>query len=147
MLILGLWTGGVFLYTFVVTPVIFKTYGRDKAGEIVGVLFPSYFIFTIVLAVLALLLLFSASSELTQTAFRVSAGLAVLALYIAIYVRVGLYPQIQEVKRQVPSFETTAADDPLRLKFRRLHALSAVLNLIFLTDGAVLIGIGTILRK
>ena len=147
ILILGLWTGGVFIYTFVVTPIIFKTYGRDKAGDIVGTLFPAYFIFTIVIAVLALLFLLVSYSELTKTAFKVSAGLAGLALFIAIYVRVSLYPQIQAVKRGVPSFEITAVDDPLRVRFRRLHAVSAVLNLVFLTDGIVLTAIGTMLRR
>ena len=39
-LVLALWTGGIFLFTFIITPVIFKSYGRDMAGEIVGKLFP-----------------------------------------------------------------------------------------------------------
>ncbi|MGC2062883.1 MAG: DUF4149 domain-containing protein [Thermodesulfovibrionales bacterium] len=146
ILILGLWTGGVFIFTFVVTPAIFKTYSRDKAGDIVGTLFPPYFIFTIVIAGLALLLLLTAYPSLTMTAFKVSVGLAVLALSIAIYVRVGLYPQIQEVKRGV-SFETTAVDHPMRAEFRRLHAVSAVLNLIFMTNGTVLMAIGTLMRR
>ena len=147
ILILGLWTGGVFIYTFVVTPILFKTYGRDKAGDIVGSLFPAYFIFTIAISVLAMLFLFAACSEMTKTAFKVSVGLAVLAFSIAIYVRVSLYPKILDVKRGVPSFEITAVDDPLRVKFRRLHAVSAVLNLVFLADGTVLMAIGTILRR
>ncbi|MBA4373751.1 MAG: DUF4149 domain-containing protein [Thermodesulfovibrio sp.] len=147
ILILGLWTGGVFIFTFVVTPVIFRTYGRDRAGEIVGSLFPTYFIFTIVIAALALLLLFAAQPVLTPAAFKVSLGLTVLALCISLYVRGGLYPQIQEVKQAVRSFETTAADDPMRAKFGRLHAVSAVLNLVFLADGVVLMALGTLLKK
>jgi hypothetical protein len=42
-LVLSLWVGGNALFTFLVTPVIFKMYGRDEAGKIVGNLFPSYF--------------------------------------------------------------------------------------------------------
>lgn len=147
ILTLGLWTGGVFVFTFVVTPAIFRTYGRDRAGEIVGTLFPPYFIFTIVIAALALLLLFIASPVLTQNAFRVSLGLAALALCIALYVRAGLYPQIQEVKQAVTSFETTAPDNPMRMKFRRLHAVSAVLNLVFMTNGTVLLAVGTLMKR
>jgi uncharacterized membrane protein len=37
------WVGGVAIFTFVLTPVIFKSYDRDMAGQIVGVLFPAYF--------------------------------------------------------------------------------------------------------
>lgn len=147
ILILGLWTGGVFIFTFVVTPVIFRTYGRDQAGDIVGTLFPPYFMFTIVIAGLALLFFLAAYPALTKTAFSMSLGLIVLALAIALYVRIGLYPQIQQVKREVASFETTAADNPVRAKFRRLHAVSAVLNLVFMTNGTVLMAIGTLMRK
>ncbi|MHB8881067.1 MAG: DUF4149 domain-containing protein [Thermodesulfovibrionales bacterium] len=147
MLILGLWIGGVSVFTFIVTPAIFRTYGRDKAGEIVGTLFPPYFLFTIVIAGLALLLVLAAYPALTRTAFKVSVGLAALSLVVTLYVRVGLYPQIQQVKSEVASFETTAADHPKRAKFRRLHAVSAVLNLVFLTNGTVLLAIGTFLKR
>ncbi|MBF0328143.1 MAG: DUF4149 domain-containing protein [Nitrospirae bacterium] len=147
ILTLGLWTGGVFIFTFVVTPVIFKTYARDKAGEIVGSLFPSYFIFTIGMSVLALLLLWGVCQLLTITAFRVSLGLAVMSICIALYVTLGLYPQIQDVKRSVPSFETTAEDHPMRAKFRRLHAVNSVLNLAFMSNGIALMGIGTMMKR
>jgi hypothetical protein len=40
-LALSLWVGGIALFTFVVTPVIFRTQGRDAAGKIVGSIFPS----------------------------------------------------------------------------------------------------------
>ncbi|NTW65040.1 MAG: DUF4149 domain-containing protein, partial [Nitrospirae bacterium] len=41
----ALWTGGMALFTFIVTPAIFRSYGRDQAGEIVGRLFPGYFLY------------------------------------------------------------------------------------------------------
>ncbi|HEX9874656.1 MAG TPA: DUF4149 domain-containing protein, partial [Deferrimonas sp.] len=42
-LALSFWIGGVALFTFVLTPILFKTQPRDLAGRIVGVLFPGYF--------------------------------------------------------------------------------------------------------
>jgi len=42
-LVLALWVGGISIFTFIVTPAIFRSYGRDQAGEIVGKLFPGYF--------------------------------------------------------------------------------------------------------
>ena len=42
-IVLALWVGGMALFTFIVTPVIFKSYPRDQAGEIVGRLFPGLF--------------------------------------------------------------------------------------------------------
>ncbi len=46
MIALSLWVGGMSLFTFILTPVIFRSYPRDAAGEVVGKLFPSYFLFT-----------------------------------------------------------------------------------------------------
>ena len=46
-LALSLWVGGIALFTFVVTPVIFRTQGRDAAGKIVGAIFPVYFRFSV----------------------------------------------------------------------------------------------------
>lgn len=40
---LAFWVGGVALFTFVLTPILFKALPRDLAGNIVGVLFPGYF--------------------------------------------------------------------------------------------------------
>ncbi|MDD3815748.1 MAG: DUF4149 domain-containing protein, partial [Desulfocapsaceae bacterium] len=37
------WLGGSALFTFVLTPTLFKSYPRDMAGSIVGALFPGYF--------------------------------------------------------------------------------------------------------
>ena len=42
-LAIACWVGGASLFTFVLTPTIFKSYNRDIAGGIVGVLFPGYF--------------------------------------------------------------------------------------------------------
>ena len=42
-LTIACWVGGASLFTFVLTPTIFKSYNRDIAGGIVGVLFPGYF--------------------------------------------------------------------------------------------------------
>ncbi|HQT98076.1 MAG TPA: DUF4149 domain-containing protein [Thermodesulfobacteriota bacterium] len=42
-LALSLWVGGIALFTFIVTPAIFRAHGRDAAGRIVGSIFPVYF--------------------------------------------------------------------------------------------------------
>jgi uncharacterized membrane protein len=49
-LVLSLWIGGMSVFTFIVTPAIFKSFGRDMAGEIVGKLFPGYFLSVLILS-------------------------------------------------------------------------------------------------
>lgn len=48
-------------------------------------------------------------------------------------------PRAAALKREIPSFETTSKDDPLRVRFRKLHGVSAVSNLAVIGGGIVLI--------
>jgi len=139
VIVLALWVGGMSLYTFVLTPIIFKSYPRDVAGEIVGKLFPSYFIFVLAVSTVATILFFLSFSDRSSSGYRISIVLASLAVIVALYVNFMLYPDTVKAKKEVHSFETTASANPARVRFRRLHAQSAVLNLFMITDGLTLL--------
>jgi hypothetical protein len=147
LLVLGIWTGGIFMFTFIVTPVIFKSFDRDMAGSIVGRLFPGYFFFILVAVALAAALLFFAWSARTGTAFRISFALLVIALSLALYTNFSLHPRMQNVKQEITSFESISADHPSRQRFRKLHIQSAVINLMLLVDGVALLALATLARK
>jgi putative copper export protein len=147
LLSLGIWIGGIFIFTFVVTPVIFKSFDRDMAGSIVGRLFPGYFFFTLVAVALAAAAMIFVRSALTGPVFSLSCGLAVIALVIALYTNFSLHPRMQKLKQEIRSFETISADHPSRTKFRGLHAQSAVFNLVLLADGVALLALATFSRK
>jgi len=146
-LILALWVGGISLFTFIVTPDIFRSYGRDAAGEIVGKLFPGYFIFTLVLSALALLALPFCKSLFGQTGYRWSLLLSVIAVAINVFVYFNLHPKIRLVKQEVHSFQSLPEDSSARKTFRKLHAVSATLNLILLADGLTLLIISTAVKR
>jgi thiol:disulfide interchange protein len=146
-LTLALWVGGIAIFTFVIAPTIFKSYGRDQAGEIIGRLFPGYFLYTLVLAALALILFFSVGQDRSSSAARISLVLLALALVISAYTEFKLHPDAVRVKQQVSSFEREPADSPARKQFSRLHALSASLNLLLLADGIALLLLGPALKK
>jgi hypothetical protein len=144
-LVLALWVGGISIFTFIVTPAIFRSYGRDQAGEIVGKLFPGYFLYTLVLTVLALVLFFFSARDSTLPAYRPS--LALITAGIAITLFSLLHPTTVGVKRNVASFERESSDSPARKRFARLHALSASLNLLLLVDGIILLVVSPGLKK
>ncbi|UCH81594.1 MAG: DUF4149 domain-containing protein [Nitrospiraceae bacterium] len=146
-LVLSFWIGGITIYTFIITPVIFKSFSRDMAGNIVGVLFPGYFWFNLILSVIALLLVLLAGLSFAKSGHRFSLLLIVLALIINIFVTFKLHPDVKEVKNQIHSFESEAEDSSLRKRFAKLHGISAGLNLLLLADGVVLLIISTALRK
>jgi hypothetical protein len=124
------------LFTFVLTPAIFKSYNRDVAGGIVGVLFPGYFQWGLVCGVVALvaLLLSPAIKHKTIAAVCLAGMLAITAVQAFV-----IEPRAAALKKAIPSFETTAKDDPLRVEFRKLHGISAAGNLAVIGGGVALI--------
>lgn len=129
------WLGGATLFTFVLTPVIFKSYNRDMAGGIVGVLFPGYFKWGLACGVIALAALFF------STARRRTAAAVIIAIMLAITAGQALViePRVAALKQEIPSFATTPPDDPLRAKFRKLHGISAAGNLAVIGGGIALV--------
>ena len=138
-LALALWVGGMSVFTFVVTPVIFRTQGSDSAGKIVGALFPVYFRFC--LAVTAAALVARAASGRAFTGVRQLAGTALVVFCLAIvsYHAFGLGPRMATVRETVVSLEAAPQEDPVRREFSRLHGISMTLNLVVILAGAILI--------
>lgn len=136
-LAMAFWVGGAALFTFVLAPVIFKTHSRDVAGEIVGVLFPGYFLWGLATGAVALVCL----CFLRGRYFRSILLLLVLMLGLNSYQAFSIEPRAAALKQQIASFETIAKDDPLRRQFAGLHGLSMALNLAVLLGGVVIIAL------
>lgn len=129
------WLGGAALFTFVLTPILFKAYSRDIAGGIVGVLFPGYFRWGLACGAAALIcLLFTKGRRAIVPGAMLTVMLAITAAQAFI-----IEPKAAELKQEIPSFETTPPDHPLRVQFRKLHGISAVANLAVIGAGAILV--------
>jgi Domain of unknown function (DUF4149) len=134
-LTIALWAGGTAIFTLVLTPILFKTEGRDIAARVVGNLFPGYFRWGLACGVIALV------SRLLGHGFaaKVPVLLVITMLVVTSFQALYLEPKAAELKRQIGSFETTPKDHPLRREFARLHGVSAVCNLLVLVSGVVLV--------
>jgi hypothetical protein len=134
-LAVAFWVGGAALFTFVLTPILFKTQPRDLAGKIVGVLFPGYFRWGLACGAVALVCL------LLQRGRHFVPALVLLFLMLAAtaFQALVIEPQAAALKEQIGSFETTGKDHPQRREFARLHAVSAACNLAVIVGGVVLI--------
>jgi hypothetical protein len=146
MLTVSLWIGGIALFTFVITPLIFKSFNRDTAAAMVDKFFNAYFLYNFSLSIVAMLLYLVSRQVWSGSCFKASIILLIFAVLINSYVTFKLHPDILIVKRQVKSFETAPKDDPMRRKFGRLHAVSAVLNLLVFADGVALLVIENYFR-
>ena len=129
------WIGGMALFTFVLTPIIFRVNDRDTAGRIVGTLFPAYFRWGLACGALALICLLFVRGKNFTPALILLVVMLVLTSFQAFYIE----PRAALLKKDIPSFVTTSPDHPLRREFSRLHGVSAVCNLSVFACGVALV--------
>jgi hypothetical protein len=136
-LAVAFWVGGAALFTFVLTPALFRSFNRDLAGKIVGVLVPGYFRWGLACGLVALAcVLLLQGRRAAAPAVLLVAMLAVTALQ-AFWIE----PRAAALKKEIPSFVTTSADDPLRKQFKKLHGISAAGNLAVIGGGIALVAL------
>lgn len=128
------WAGGIALFTFILTPMLFKALSRDQAGQIVGILFPGYFRWGLACGVIALVCRLAMRNNAL-----VPACLLVVMLALTSVQTFSIEPRAAALKRQIPSFDTTPKEHPLRKEFAKLHGISAVCNLAVVAGGIVLV--------
>lgn len=128
------WAGGITLFTFILTPTLFKALTRDHAGQIVGILFPGYFRWGLACGVIALVCRLVMRGNTLVPACLVVVMLA-LTSFQAFYIE----PRAAALKQQIPSFDTTPRDHPLRREFSKLHGISASCNLAVVAGGIALV--------
>lgn len=145
--ILSLWVGGITLFTFLLTPALFRSLGRDEAGRVVGILFPVYFPYNLALSATGLVVLLVLARGSWRSTHWLSAFLLLVAVAANAYVQFGLHPRAREVKAEIHSFEALSPEHPLRREFARLHAISASINLFLLVEGLTLLLLEPRLRR
>lgn len=136
-LAVSMWVGGAALFTFLLTPTLFRSYGRDMAGGIVGVLFPGYFAWGLACGAVALICLLVSRGRSAMVS-----GIIIVAMLLITAVQAFVIePRAAELKKAIPSFETTPADHPQRAEFRKLHGVSAAGNLAVIGGGIALVAL------
>jgi len=132
---IAFWVGGAAMFTFVLTPIIFKVNDRDTAGKIVGTLFPGYFKWGLACGIVALATLLLVRGK----NFVIVLALVICMLSLTAFQAFYIEPRAAAIKKEIPSFVTTPKEHPKRQEFSRLHALSAVCNLTVIGGGVLLI--------
>jgi hypothetical protein len=145
--ILTLWVGGIFIFTFLVTPIIFQSFGRNTAGEIIGKLFPYYFPYNLIISILALVVFLLFIGIRGKAENKIMIILLAAAVLINLFITFKLYPDIRSVKQQIASFEIKTDESPMRNQFGKMHRTSAILNILLLIDGTALLILSNISKK
>ncbi len=134
-LAIAFWVGGASLFTFVLTPIIFRRLPRDQAGIIVGHLFPAYFRWGLACGALALITRLLLRGKEGGVATLILVAMLCITSFQAFYIE----PRAAALKKEIPSFESTPKEHPARQAFGRLHGISAVCNLAVIAGGVALV--------
>ena len=118
------WVGSVVFFSFFTAPVIFKLLDREKAGEVVGVIFPRYYFLGYVCAVMTLLSLLVSTQELF--------GPKQILLFIMIagwfYAGLVVSPKSRNLKALRQSASSAEEKELYEVKFKKVHSLAVKLN-------------------
>ena len=128
LLSLVCWIGSIIFFSFFVAPVVFKTLERDKAGEVVGIIFPHYYMIGYVSGVLVLMaLLLNGPAGLKWCAWGI---MMVGTAYAGLVVN----PKAKTLKEQLKD-SSEAEKSTLEVRFQNLHSLLVKLNGAVLFSG------------
>ncbi len=128
LLSLSIWAGTLVFFSFFVAPSIFKVLPREQAGEVVGDIFPKYWIVGYVCSILTL----GTFIYITKVGgISDPAGLTVLIAMLVLNVISGaiIGGKARGLKRRIKAATDTSVIEQLRKSFRKVHGLSAVVNL------------------
>ncbi len=128
------WIGGIVFFSFFTAPSIFKTLDREKAGEVVGAVFPKYYALGYVCGGLAMVTLFL--GQLPQTSLKLA--FVSIMLVFSLFAGFGINPRARDLKIKIRS-ATDREREELQAKFKSLHSLSVQLNAGVLLVGLVLL--------
>jgi hypothetical protein len=138
LLALVCWLGGMFFFTAIVAPVVFKLLPTPEAGKFVAGVFPRYYILGYAAGAISLALALYFTVKCQPKLWWSLASLAIAgALALTIYAGGIVRPQVDAIRTVV---EEQNPDPVRRAEFDRLHKLSVMLNggVMFLNLAALL---------
>ena len=132
---LGTWVGSILFFSFVVTQGAFSVLpNNDLAGALVGYTLTKLHMIGIVAGVIYLLS--TALNERSIGALVHPAALLVFVMIVCTTIsQYGVIARMDMLKLQMGSIEATAAENPLRVAFDRLHQYSVWLESAVLFSG------------
>ena len=138
LLSLVVWIGSIVFFSFFVAPVVFKSLEREKAGELVGIIFPRYYKLGYACGTLILLSFLASGTEGIDLKWFAWGTMCLTSVLAGVVVN----PKAKLLKEKIKS--VTEEDKPeLETKFKSLHSFSVKLNAVTLFSGLWLIALTT----
>lgn len=123
------WLGAMVFFSAFVAPTAFSVLDRESAGRLVSTVFPRYYLFGLVLGILALVGVIGRFFPGREPAWG-PLVLLVLMLGMSAFALLVLLPQLHALRQATPGASVA---------FARLHRLSVALNLATMLAGLTLV--------
>lgn len=138
MLSLITWIGGMIFLVVIGAPSIFKVLPRETAGDVLGDIFPKYWIMGYLCGITALVTVAIISiKEQFYPWERI--GLLSFMTALTFYLGLVLAARARQIRLQIRSESDTPQRVTLMGKFRGVHKVSVILNVIVLIAGLAVI--------
>ncbi len=135
---LVVWIGSIIFFSFFGAPSIFKVLERELAGDVVGDIFPKYWLIGYVCSTVALCsLIFLWKTGTTSATVRII--LLAIMMIATFYTGLRVGPSAREVKAQIRTTEDIEKKEELRQRFLNIHRRSTLMNVTILILGVVTI--------
>ncbi len=124
--------------TFVAAPSIFKVLPREKAGDVVGEIFPKYFLLEYtycLLVILTALAIYYKEGYWNKPKLYILGFILILSFYNGLFVA----PRAHALRMEMKKAESEEEKKVFWEQFVRYHGQSATLNIIILGAGLTVI--------
>ena len=138
LLSLAVWIGGMIFLVVIGAPSIFKVLPRESAGDVLGDIFPKYWIMGYICggASLFTVILLSFKERLYPWG---KIGLLVLMTALTLYLGLAVASKAREVRLEIRSAEDTTRKETLKKEFKYLHMKSVAINVVVLICGLIVL--------
>lgn len=135
---LALWIGGRALLAWAIVPACFRAFGKERAGEVLDIVFVAVArwntVWASVACALAYLLFLGRHFEWRSLAIELPlVGMVLMEMHLDWH----LLPQIRNLRHQMqqPQYQGTARLERIRFLFQRWHRQSVRLHMLILAGG------------
>lgn len=136
LLSLIVWLGGMAFFSFIAAPSIFQALPTETAGDVVGVIFPKYWLIGYICSLTTLFtLILLANFERTFPVIRIL--ILVVMAATTFYTGLVVGSKAREIKSQIRVIEDGSEKAVLKTQFRTYHQRSIILNTIVMVLGVV----------
>lgn len=136
------WIGGMIFLVVIGAPSIFKVLPRDAAGDVLGDIFPKYWIMGYICGIASLVTIVIMSWPRTGTEqFYPWDRISLLTFMTVLTFYLGLVSaaRARKLRLQIRANVDTSMNQTLQKKFRSIHRFSVILNVLVLLAGLAVI--------